>query len=173
MSNIFDIIVKENYFDENNKITTSEDSDEFTVVSIKNSISLENLLKLEKSNSNYIPNNENINQDNSKISDNHVNTHVQTDNNIHQEIEYYKKKDYMNVKKINELQLELDTLKIKNASLEKNIKDISGLLNSFMKINIENPKIDQIRNQLTVLVNRELRLHHAVPFMSFLSKYSK
>lgn len=161
MSNKLDIIVKDNYFDENNKIRTSEDSEDFTVISIKNSISLENLLKLE----------------NKKMSKSFIDIGTQTEHNDTLddsiEIKTYKEQDVINNKKINELEIELHTLKIKNASLERNIKDISGLLNSFMKINIDNPKIDEIRNQLTVLVNRELRLHHAVPFMSFLSKYSK
>jgi hypothetical protein len=161
MSNKLDIILKDNYFDENNKIRTSEDSEDFTVISIKNSVSLDNLLKLE----------------NKKMSKSFIDIGIQTDyddpldDSI--EIKTYKQQEVINNKKINELEIELHTLKIKNASLERNIKDISGLLNSFMKINIDNPKIDEIRNQLTVLVNRELRLHHAVPFMSFLSKYSK
>jgi len=162
MSSKFDIIVKDNYFEENNsKIRTSDDSEDFTLVSIKNSVSLENLLRLE----------------NKSLQSTYIDIGIQTtiDDNIQEKfsIEFYKEKDVANIKKIKELEVELNTMKIKNASLEKNIKDISGLLNSFMKIDIANPKIDQIRNQLAVLINRELRLHHAVPFMSFLSKYSK
>lgn len=160
MANDFDIKLNDNYFDthiiinstDNNKMVSEGidvDEDEYTVISIKNSISLENLLKLEKKQVIY--------------------SHSETQTDLDPEILPISE----NASSIKELELEIATLKIKNASLERNIKDISGLLNSFMKIDVSNPKIDQIRNQLTILVNRELRLHHAVPFMSFLSKYSK
>lgn len=164
MANDFDIKLNDNYFDthiiinstDNNKMVSEGidvDEDEYTVISIKNSISLENLLKLEKKQVIY--------------------SHSETQTDVVADADPEILPISENASSIKELELEIATLKIKNASLERNIKDISGLLNSFMKIDVSNPKIDQIRNQLTILVNRELRLHHAVPFMSFLSKYSK
>lgn len=144
MSRNFDINLMDNHFDEKiNKRDSSEDFDDYTVISIKNSVSLENLLRLEKRTL--------------------MNAEVQTDLNI--DVEKIPLNEHLT--KIKELEVEINTLKIKNASLERNLKDISSLINSFMKIDVSNPKIEQIRNQLIILLNREIRMHHAVPFMSF------
>lgn len=70
---------------------------------------------------------------------------------------------------IDVLKSEIESLKIKNSRLEKNFKDISNLLVMFTKIDIKNPEVDKIRRQLTILVNRELRMNYAFPFVNLLS----
>lgn len=70
---------------------------------------------------------------------------------------------------INILKIDIEALKIKNLRLEKNFKEICNLLVMFTKIDVENPEIDKIRRQLTILVNRELRMHYAFPFVNILS----
>lgn len=67
------------------------------------------------------------------------------------------------------LKSEIESLKIKNSRLETNFKEICNLLVMFTKIDVENPEIDKIRRQLTILVNRELRMHYAFPFVNLLS----
>lgn len=67
------------------------------------------------------------------------------------------------------LKSEIASLKIKNSRLEKNFKEICNLLVIFTKIDVENPEVDKIRRQLTILVNRELRMNYAFPFVSLLS----
>lgn len=74
-----------------------------------------------------------------------------------------------NLSEINILKSEIEALKIKNCRLESNFKDICNLLVMFTKIDIKNLEIDKIRRQLTILVNRELRMNYAFPFVNILS----
>jgi hypothetical protein len=71
---------------------------------------------------------------------------------------------------IRQLENEINVLKIKNAKLETNFRDISGLLASFTKIDTDNPELDTIRQKLIILLNRELRMNYAFPFSNILSK---
>lgn len=70
---------------------------------------------------------------------------------------------------INILKSEIQALKIKNSRLENNFKDICNLLVMFTKIDVKNPEIDKIRRQLTILINRELRMNYVFPFVNLLS----
>jgi hypothetical protein len=71
---------------------------------------------------------------------------------------------------IHQLENEINVLKIKNAKLETNFREISGLLASFTKIDTDNPELDTIRQKLILLLNRELRMNYAFPFSNILSK---
>jgi hypothetical protein len=68
---------------------------------------------------------------------------------------------------------ELHALRIKYSNLEKNFDTVSNLLKHFVVIDKENPKLDEIKTQLALVVNRELRQHHVFPFISFINKFSK
>ena len=68
---------------------------------------------------------------------------------------------------INKLKIDILALQVKNSYLEKNFVKVSNLLNSFTKIDTLNPKIDNIKNELIKLVNREVRLHRPFPFIKF------
>ena len=57
---------------------------------------------------------------------------------------------------INKLKIDILALQVKNSYLEKN----------FVKVSL-NPKIDNIKNELIKLVNREVRLHRPFPFIKF------
>ncbi|MEX0595892.1 MAG: hypothetical protein WD512_05260 [Candidatus Paceibacterota bacterium] len=69
------------------------------------------------------------------------------------------------------LNLELSALRIKYTNLEKNFTTVSNLLKNFVAIDKENPQLDEIKIQLALIVNRELRQHHAFPFISFVNKF--
>lgn len=71
------------------------------------------------------------------------------------------------------LKKELLKLQTANIKLVNNFKDIAQLINVFTKIDLNNPQIDIIRTQLTILVNRELRMKYPFPFINLLSKSSK
>ena len=64
-------------------------------------------------------------------------------------------------------------LRIKNVNLERNIKELTGLVADYMKLNPENLDVDLLRNKMTILLNRELRMNYPMPFSSILSKCSK
>jgi len=66
---------------------------------------------------------------------------------------------------------ELIALRIKHSNLESNFNTVSNLLKHFVTIDKENPKLDEIKMQLALIVNRELRQHHAFPFVSFMNKF--
>ena len=86
--------------------------------------------------------------------------------------ELLNKEKLLNEQKLSEINIfksEIEALKIKNCRLENNFKDICNLLVMFTKIDVENPEIDKIRRQLTILVNRELRMNYAFPFVNLLS----
>lgn len=64
-------------------------------------------------------------------------------------------------------------LRIKNTNLEKDLVTVSNLLKQFASINKDNPKVEEIKTQLALIVNREIRQHHAFPFVSFINRFSK
>ncbi len=109
-----------------------------------------------------------------------INNETQTDNTIHNtediennNINKNNKSDLYildELSEINILKMDIEALKIKNSRLETNFKEICNLLVMFTKIDIQNPEIDKIRRQLTILVNRELRMNYAFPFVNILSK---
>lgn len=59
-----------------------------------------------------------------------------------------------------------------NLKLIKDFKEIMYLVNSLVKIDSSNPNIEEIKNKLVLIVNREIRMHLAFPFVN-LSRYSK
>lgn len=69
------------------------------------------------------------------------------------------------------LKSELIALRIKYAKLDDNFNKVSNLLKHFIAIDKENPQLDEIKMQLALIVNRELRQHHAFPFISFMNKF--
>ncbi len=75
-------------------------------------------------------------------------------------------KDLENEKKYNQ------KLLAENLKLIKDFKEIMFLVNSLVKIDSSNPNIEEIKNKLVLIVNREIRMHLAFPFVN-LSRYSK
>lgn len=61
---------------------------------------------------------------------------------------------------------ELEKLKSDNMKLLNDIKEISKIISVMAKINEKDVDIDTIKKKLTVLVNREIRMHHAIPFIN-------
>lgn len=59
--------------------------------------------------------------------------------------------------------------------LEKSFRDVVQLLSVVTKtyIDTNNSELDNIRNQVLILMNRELRMRFAFPFVNFLGKYNK
>lgn len=106
---------------------------------------------------------ENSNNDNNTGNNDEINYKIQdnTDTNL------LNTNDFLS--EIDMLKTEITSLNIKNSRLEKNFKEICNLLVMFTKIDVENPEIDKIRRQLTILVNRELRMNYAFPFVNLLS----
>lgn len=82
---------------------------------------------------------------------------IQTDEDIH----------------FNLLRQENQVLKIKNANLERNVKELTELLSTYMKVDCSNIETEQLKNRMTILLNRELRMNYPMPFSSVLSKCSK
>lgn len=68
---------------------------------------------------------------------------------------------------------ELTALRIKNTNLEKDLATVSNLLKQFASINKDNPQVEEIKTQLALIVNREIRQHHVFPFISFINRFSK
>jgi hypothetical protein len=118
-----------------------------------------------------------IKNDNETQTENNIlntNNETQTENNIlNTNNETQTENNILNtnseLSEINILKIEIESLKIKNLRLEGNFKEICNLLVMFTKIDIQNPEIDKIRRQLTILVNRELRMNYAFPFVNILS----
>lgn len=76
-------------------------------------------------------------------------------------------------KNFNLLRQENQVLKIKNANLERNVKELTALINDYMKINSSNIDVENLKNKITILLNRELRMNYPMPFSNILSKCSK
>jgi len=68
---------------------------------------------------------------------------------------------------------EMTALRIKNTNLEKDLTTVSNLLKQFASINKDNPQVEEIKTQLALIVNREIRQHHVFPFISFINRFSK
>jgi hypothetical protein len=66
-------------------------------------------------------------------------------------------------------------LKIKNSKLENDYKELIVLISSFIKIDNFNKDIDinNIKEKLALLVNRQVRKHNIFPFINILHNYSK
>ncbi len=107
---------------------------------------------------------------NIKTTEKETQTEIQTQTNIEVPNEEIIKKlrlDLENSKNYNQKLLN------ENMKLLKNFNEMVTLVNTIIKIDSSNPNIEEIKSKLAVLVNREIRLHMAFPFVSFLSRYSK
>jgi hypothetical protein len=74
------------------------------------------------------------------------------------------------------LNAELIKMNVENSKLEYSYREISKLLSIITKTHIDNTSnldIDKIRNELTIIANRELRMKYAFPFINLLSKYPR
>lgn len=161
-----DLDLTENHFINNNNTISTYDNNTIIDNNIDNDLEIiekvnepqiiiryNNLGKLnEIEDYNYIE----INSKSIQTDDNTKEISTQTDND---EIIYLKK--------------ELLKLQTANIKLVNNFRDIAQLINVFTKIDLNNPQIDIIRTQLTILVNRELRMKYPFPFINLLSKSSK
>ena len=81
-----------------------------------------------------------------------IDQHTQTENDIISE----------NVK----LKSELQKLKNDYNTLNNELKEVATLVAALAKVSDANPNIDKIKSNLALLVNREIRRHNPIPFIS-------
>lgn len=62
-------------------------------------------------------------------------------------------------------QIEITKLKNENTRLFNDLKEVTHLLHSLIKINPKHPEISNIKANLAVIVNREIRTKSAFPFI--------
>lgn len=68
----------------------------------------------------------------------------------------------------------IDKLQKENETLMRNFRDVVKLLSLLCKthIDVDNFELDKIRNHVTILMNRELRMRFPFPFVDILSRYN-
>lgn len=164
-------LLKDNYFSETNSVGGDENIDDFKNLTIKSITSLENIcdfnndnLDIEKKNNDYV------------ITEEHSINNKTNSNST----SLYNEKEYIEIgtqtdddSSFNLLKQENEILRIKNVNLERNMKELTSLVSDYMKLNVDNIDIEYLRNKMTILLNRELRMNYPMPFSSILSKYSK
>lgn len=77
------------------------------------------------------------------------------------------------IEKNSKLNLQIATMKYDNKKIKQNYNELLQLVMLITKLDINNPDIDIIRNKLTILVNREIRLKYVFPFTNIFSKILK
>lgn len=159
-------LLKDNYFSETQSINSNiTEVDEFKNLTIKSITSLENISDLHTVNLDVA---EDLNLEYSTSS---TSSSVQSlpQERTWQDAETQTDDDA----NFSLLKQDNQVLKIKNVNLERNIKELTGLLADSMKLNPDTLDVERLRNQMTILLNRELRMNYPMPFSSILSKCSK
>ena len=66
----------------------------------------------------------------------------------------------------NKLKQEINKLKIENSTLTSELSEIAKLVAKLAKVSDNNLDIDKIKHNLALFVNREIRMHKPIPFIS-------
>ena len=84
---------------------------------------------------------------------NYTSSYVQTDEDA-------------NISEIERLRKEITKLKNENVRLTHEIKEIATLVAVIAKVSDPDPNIDKIKENMALIVNREIRMHKPIPFIS-------
>jgi len=84
---------------------------------------------------------------------NYISSSVQTD-------------DDTNIAELERLKKEVTKLKNENVRLTHQLKDIANLVAVVAKVSDPDPNIDKIKENMAIIVNREIRMHKPIPFIS-------
>ena len=71
-----------------------------------------------------------------------------------------------NIAEIERLKKEVAKLKNENIRLTHEIKEIANLVAVVAKVSDPDPNIDKVKENLALIVNREIRMHKPIPFIS-------
>ncbi len=176
-----DKIIEENYFIfNNNQINKESNTHNKTYSSIQTQTDIDVIEILETGPFEYISIQSTpqiVKSDNSTQTDTNVTTETNEKNTQTEDLSDV---EVTNEETIKKLKADLEKSKSynqkllnENMKLLKNFNEMVTLVNTIIKIDSSNPNIEEIKTKLAILVNREIRLHTAFPFISFLSRYSK
>ena len=71
-----------------------------------------------------------------------------------------------NIAELERLRKEVTKLKNENVRLTHDIKEIANLVAVVAKVSDPDPNIDKVKENLAIIVNREIRMHKPIPFIS-------
>jgi len=71
-----------------------------------------------------------------------------------------------NIDEIERLKKELAKTKNENMRLTNDLKEIANLVAVVAKVSDPDPDIDKVKENLAIIVNREIRMHKPIPFIS-------
>jgi hypothetical protein len=71
-----------------------------------------------------------------------------------------------NIAELEQLKKEVTKLKNENIRLTHQIKEIANIIAVIAKVSGPEPNIDKIKENLAIIVNREIRMHKPIPFIS-------
>jgi septal ring factor EnvC (AmiA/AmiB activator) len=70
------------------------------------------------------------------------------------------------INEIEQLKKELSKAKSENARLTQNIIEIANLIAVIAKVSDPDPNLEKVKEKLALIVNREIRMHKPIPFIS-------
>jgi hypothetical protein len=70
------------------------------------------------------------------------------------------------INEIEQLKKELVKAKNENVRLTNNIKEIATLISVIAKVSDPDPNLEKVKENLALIVNREIRMHKPIPFIS-------